>query len=443
MKAAFYTLGCKVNQYETRIMEQQLCGEGFEIVPHDSYADVYIVNSCTVTAESDRKTRQVLRRLKKQNPGAVTVLAGCFPQSFPEQARSMEEADVITGTKDRTLIGSIIRQALDGGERLDRVEPFDTAETFEPMAVQEFEGRTRAYIKIEDGCRNFCSYCIIPYSRGPVRSKPLADIAGESGRLSAGGYREIVLVGINLSAYGKETGASLADAVAACADSGIERVRLGSLEPNIITPEFISRIKNIPQCCPHFHLSLQSGCAETLRRMNRRYTPGEYRRAVELLRGVLPGCAITTDIIVGFPGETQAEFENSLQFAEEIGFSKVHIFCYSRRSGTRAYGLSGQVPKEEKERRSHIMSRVCGQSRISHLRAQSGKIVPVLFESARDGIIEGFAPDYTPVWVKAGNELHGKIVEVKITGCDQNGCFGKVLENQGVPIPPFDNLEEC
>lgn len=424
MKAAFYTLGCKVNQYETQIMEQELARAGYEIVGSGEKADVYVVNSCTVTGESDRKTRQALRRLKALNPKAIAVLTGCFPQSSPEKAASFTEADVVTGVLGRRSIADLIEKARKTGGRVISVEDFAKSETFEPMSAGGFIGHTRAFVKIEDGCQSFCSYCVIPYSRGPVRSKPLGALRDEVSRLAQRGYREIVLVGINLSAYGKDTGETLMDAVeTVCGVDGVERVRLGSLEPNVVTEEFIERMTSCGKLCEHFHLSLQSGCAETLARMNRHYTPDGYRSAVHALREAFPLCGITTDVIVGFPGETQDEFDRSLEFVREMRFSQGHVFPYSKRSGTRAAAMPDQVTKSEKSRRAKLMSEACAQSKSAFLQSLAGQTLTVLFEEEKDGVFTGFAPNYAPVRTE-GSGLHGRIVEVKITGVLPDACVG-------------------
>lgn len=426
MKAGFYTLGCKVNQYETQIMTQRLKAAGYEIVSPDEPADVYIVNSCTVTAESDHKTRQVLRRLKSNNPKAIAVLCGCFAQSSLERAKSIPEADVIAGTRERADIAELVKKALETGERVVSVSPFKKEEKYTPIKAEGFEGHTRAFVKIEDGCESYCSYCVIPYARGPVRSKPTDAIRTEVAGLAKAGFKEVVLVGINLTSYGKDCGVTLEDAIRAACSTGIERVRLGSLEPNIITPSFIDCVVSLENFCPQFHLALQSGCAATLRRMNRHYTPDQYRKAVAALRKAFPAPAITTDIIVGFPGETQEEFQESLDFAVEMEFARAHVFPYSKRAGTRAAEMSGQVPKSEKARRSHLMIEACGKSRERFMRSHIGKTVPVLFETFNNGCYEGFAPDYTPVKVKAQSDLRGKIIDAHITGCDSEACIGDV-----------------
>lgn len=426
MKAAFYTLGCKVNQYETQIMTQQLKEVGYEIVSPDEYADVYIVNSCTVTAESDHKTRQILRRLKSNNSEAIAVLCGCFAQSSLERAKSIPEADIIAGTRERADIAKLIAKALETGQRVVSVSPFQKGEKYIPLKAEGFEGHTRAFVKIEDGCESYCSYCVIPYARGPVRSKPTDAIRAEVAGLAKSGFKEVVLVGINLTSYGKDCGAALEDAIRAACSTGIERVRLGSLEPNIITPSFIDCVVSLKNFCPQFHLALQSGCAATLRRMNRRYTPEQYRKAVAALRQAFPAPAITTDIIVGFPGETEDEFHESLDFAIEMGFARAHVFPYSKRAGTRAAVMPGQVQKSEKSNRSRLMIEACSKSRERFMRDHIGKTVPVLFETLNAGYFEGFAPDYTPVKVKAQSDLRGKIIDAHITGCDNEACIGDV-----------------
>lgn len=427
MKAAFYTLGCKVNQYETQIMEQRLAAAGYEIVPPDSRADVYIVNSCTVTAESDRKTRQILRRLKKENPSALAVLSGCFPQSSPERAKKIPEADIIAGTRERADILALIEKARATKERVVSVAPFKKGEEFKSFAAVGFYGHTRAFVKIEDGCESYCSYCIIPYARGPVRSKSPDAIREEVAGLAKSGYKEAVLVGINLSSYGHDSGLKLEDALQAACDTSIERVRLGSLEPNIITKEFISCVLSLKKVCPQFHLALQSGCDETLRRMNRHYTTQHYRSAVAALRENIPGCSITTDIITGFPGETPEEFSASLGFAREIGFAKAHVFPYSKRAGTPAAVMANQIPKAEKSRRCREMIETCAVSREQFLKNHIGKDYPVLFEKGEDGWFEGFTADYAPVRVKTGDSLHGKIAFTHIDGVSDDACTGKLI----------------
>jgi len=314
MKVAFYTLGCKVNQYETQMLEGMFAGEGYEIVSHEEQADLYVVNSCTVTAQGDRKTRQILRRFKKQNPGAKVALTGCFPQAFPDAAAKIPEADIIAGNRSRSGFVKLAERAFCTGERIIEIVPHQRGEPFEGGYARSSE-RTRAFVKIEDGCERYCAYCIIPTARGPVRSKPLAEISLELEQLAREGYREAVLTGINLSCYGKEYGLRLADAVEAACKTSISRVRLGSLEPELLEPGQIDRLAAQKKLCPQFHMSLQSGCNATLRRMKRHYTAEEYAGIAADLRKKFPHCAITTDIMAGFPGGTKEEFMVSPAFA--------------------------------------------------------------------------------------------------------------------------------
>ncbi len=426
MRAKFVTLGCKVNQYETEAMAELLERGGIPRAGAGEGADIVIVNSCTVTAQSDQKARQALRRAKKENPGAVMVLTGCWPQAFPKEAQAFLEADVVLGTSNRGAVLGKVLEYLSTKQRIVDIAPHEKGEAFEKLSVKGMGGRTRAYLKIEDGCDRFCSYCIIPYARGRVRSKPLEEVRREARALGENGYKEIVLTGINLPAYGLDLGLHLCDAVeAACEAQGIERVRLGSLEPEELTLEVIERLRAQKKLCPQFHLSLQSGCAETLKRMNRHYTPNEYRKIVEDLRGAFPGCAITTDVMVGFAGETEEEFRESLAFVEEIGFAKAHVFAYSRRPGTRAYDAPGQVPNAMKEARSRAMIACAGESQRAFYRGLLGKTVPVLFERAVEkNVCEGHTPEYTPVRAASPEDLGGQIREVLLTEEAGEFCLG-------------------
>lgn len=428
MKIAFFTLGCKVNQYEAQILSQQFAAHGYEVVPHDQQADVYVINSCTVTATGDKKTRQMLRHFKAQNPQAKLVLTGCFPQAFPDAAQRLPEADVITGARGRAELTQMVEEAFRTGERQISILAHERGEPFEPMRADGFSQRTRAFVKIEDGCERYCSYCIIPTARGPVRSKPLEDLKGELTALSQAGYQEVVLVGINLPSYGKELGLRLIDAVEAAAQvPGIQRIRLGSLEPELLTGEDIARMAALPQMCPQFHLSLQSGCDATLKRMNRHYDTAEYARIVADLRAHFPNCAITTDLMVGFPGETEEEFQASLAFAQQISFAKTHVFAYSQRPGTRAASMPGQVSRKEKEARSAAMISLTDATRKEFLEQQVGRTLMVLFESpVRDGLYEGYSENYTPVRVSCQKDPRGSILPVFITQASDNFCVGEL-----------------
>lgn len=426
MKIAFYTLGCKVNQYETQILTQLFEARGHEAVPYTGPADAYIVNSCTVTASGDQKTRKMLRRFKAQNPAAVVALTGCFPQAFPEAAAAIPEADIITGTKDRGRLPALVEQAAEQGGRAVEVRPHERGEPFEFMEAAGAGAHTRAFVKIEDGCERYCAYCIIPTARGPVRSKPPEQLRKELEGLARAGYREAVLVGINLSCYGRELGLGLADAVElACSVPGITRVRLGSLEPELLTEEGIARLGRARGLCPQFHLSLQSGCDETLRRMNRHYDTAGYARIVENLREQFDNCAITTDVMVGFPGETPEEFAQSKAFVKRMGFAKTHVFAYSRRPGTRAADMPDQVPNRDKEARAADMAEAAQAGREAFLYAQVGRTLDVLLETrGADGFYEGYAPNYAPVRVAAPEGFGGKCLPVLISGAEGDSCIG-------------------
>ena len=426
MRAWFYTLGCKVNQYETQSMRRQFAEAGFETGEYGESAPsgeacVIVVNSCTVTAESDRKLRQLLRRLRREHPAAVLCVTGCMPQAFPERAAQLAEADIVLGNAERAVLPARVREFLTEHRRLVDITPH--SRTFGPMAIEEFEGRTRAFVKIEDGCDRFCSYCIIPYSRGRVRSKPLPALAEEVRHLGANGYREIVLVGINLTAYGRDLGVTLADAVeTVCAVPEVARVRLGSLEPEDMTPAVIERMAAQPKLCPQFHLSLQSGCNATLRRMHRRYTAEDYAQICADLRRAFPGCALTTDVMVGFPGETPEEFEQSLAFVRSVGFAAVHVFAYSRRAGTPAAAAEGQVTAAEKAERSRRMIRTCEETRHAYLTALLGREATLLTDRpTADGGTEGHIETYVPVTV-AGAYPPDTLLRVRLTEVSGDGC---------------------
>lgn len=428
MKVHVITLGCKVNQYESQAMLQQLLHAGFSPSMGES-ADVVLINSCTVTATSDHKVRQTLHRARRQNPGAVIVLTGCMPQAFPEEAEALTDADVILGNSNRSALLPDILTYLSTHQRIIDIVPHERKGSFEPMQIEDFQERTRAFIKIQDGCNRFCSYCIIPYARGRVRSKPLEDLEQELMLLGERGFREIVLTGINLSAYGQELDLHLCDAVeAACRMPGIERVRLGSLEPEQLSLPVIQRLAAQKKLCPQFHLSLQSGCDATLRRMNRHYDTAEYREIVQNLRAAFPNAAITTDIMVGFAGETEQEFAESLAFAEEIGFAKVHVFAYSRRPGTVAYSAPDQLTKEVKDRRSKAMIEVTLGTMREFFQRQVDQTAGVLFErECAPGVYEGYTENYTPVTVSCEKPLHGQILPVRITSAGADGCTGELL----------------
>lgn len=428
MKAAFFTLGCKVNQYESQALGEALMKEGFIIVPESEKADVYIVNSCTVTAEGDKKTRQAVRKYKRLHPESTVVLTGCMPQAYPKAADELIQADIVAGNRNNHLLPQMIKDHLESKTRSVRVAQHEKDEQFTACSITSFDERTRAAIKIEDGCNRFCSYCIIPYARGRVRSKPLEEIKKEAEALAANGYEEIVLVGINLSSYGTDCALTLCDAVdVVCAVDKIKRVRLGSLEPDHMTDEMISGLKAQKKLCPQFHISLQSGCTETLRRMNRHYDAKEYERICFSLRNSFEDCTITTDVMVGFAGETDEEFAQSLAFVKKIGFEKVHVFPYSRREGTRAYNFPDQVDRKTKQERAAIMSQAASEIRERFLASQIGKTVEVLAETkADDGSCTGYTANYTPVRILSDAEC-SHFYKVKITAADKDSCYAEII----------------
>ena len=427
MKIAFYTLGCKVNQYETEVMRESFASRGHTLCGEDGDFDAAVINSCTVTAESDRKTRQLFHRIRRSHPNAAVVLAGCMPQAFPEKAGELG-ADVTLGNTDHIKIAEYTEKFLETGQKIFAVAPHTREEGFNTPCVKSFAGRTRAYVKIEDGCERYCTYCTIPAARGFVRSRPIEEIKTEAETLARAGFSEIVLVGINLSAYGRGTEHNLCDAVdAASSPDGIKRVRLGSLEPDHISDGMLRRFAANQKFCEQFHLSLQSGCDATLKRMNRRYDGAFYADLVSRIRRDFENAAVTTDIMVGFPGEDEGEFLESLEFVRRTGFSSAHIFAYSRRAGTVAAALPGQVSAAEKARRSRLISEVTDMSRSAFLKAQTGRMLSVLFEGADGEYAEGYAANYVRVRVKDSGAVPGKLLRVKITAAERDYCIGELV----------------
>lgn len=431
MKVAVYTLGCKVNTYESAEISENLLRRGYMTVPQNSSADVYIVNSCTVTGESNRKTRQLVRKLRRNYPESVIVLTGCMPQAFPEEASVLTEADIIIGNKSNNKIPQLLDEFFRNRQKKFEITEHEKDEKFTGLHVTDTEGHTRAFLKIQDGCNRFCSYCAIPFARGRSRSRSIDDVVSCAEALGNNGYCEIVLVGINLSAYGRDLGGiTLADAVAAINKiDTVKRIRLGSLEPDHITPEMIAELKKSEKLCPQFHISLQSGSDSVLKRMNRHYSSAEYFKTVENLRAAFNDCSVTTDIICGFPGETQAEFEQTVEFVKKTGFEKVHIFPYSVREGTRAASMPNQIEKSVKEERCLLLSKICEVGRSSFMASHIGKTFDVLFETPKDGIQRGYTRNYIPVQVHIGENvsLAGKILNVKITSSCKDGCCGEII----------------
>lgn len=428
MKAAFYTLGCKVNQAESEYMAELLQRAGFEIVNHSEEADYYIINSCTVTATADQKTRQSVRRFKRNHPESTVILTGCMPQAFPEDAKKLEQADIVLGNKNDNDILSLINRYNIEKNRVISLSEHKTGEDFAPCKVSSFGGRVRAFVKIEDGCDRFCSYCIIPKSRGRVRSKPLKDLKTEVEELAENSIKEIVLVGINLSAYGKGADFNIADAVEICAQiDGISRIRLGSLEPDHITESIIQRLSAVDKFCPQFHISLQSGCDKTLKDMNRHYTADEYFELCRKLRKAFKDCSLTTDVMVGFNEETETDFRESLEFVKKIGFEKVHVFPYSERTGTAASKRGDSVSKADKEKRAAVMIAETEKIRREYLESQIGKVVNVLVEGrADDNYLRGYTKNYTPVLVKCDKDLTGLEIDCIIQSVKGDECIANL-----------------
>ena len=428
MKIAIYTLGCKVNQYETQAMEQELTARGHELVDFESPADAYIINTCSVTAVSDKKSRQMIRRAKKSNPAAVVAACGCYVQTHEEEAKGLG-IDLLMGTNDRAKFLDLLEQTVKTRESVTDVDDALRRRAFEVLPAGGMASRTRAMLKVEDGCVNFCTYCIIPFARGPVRSLPMYKAAEQVRALRAQGYREIVVTGIEISSYGHDfkDGTSLIDLLELIArEGGDMRIRLGSLEPRTVTRDFCERAAKLPSLCPHFHLSMQSGCDATLKRMNRKYDTARYYESVTLLRAYFNDPAITTDLITGFPEETEDEFSQTLAFIEKCGFAAMHIFPYSIRPGTKAAAMA-QVDMSVREERAARAAVVAEKMHQAYLARCVGRVFPVLFEQDRGEGSVGHAPNYMPVTVDAKG-LHNNIQAVRITAVDGDGLRGEIEE---------------
>ena len=427
MRIAIYTLGCKVNQYETQAMEQELTRRGHEIVPFDGAADAYIVNTCSVTAVSDKKSRQMIRRCRKLNEHAVVAACGCYVQTHSDEAAGLG-LDLIAGTGDRMAFLDLLEQAAREKEPLTLLDDALRRRAFEVLPAGGMAERTRAMLKVEDGCVNFCTYCIIPYARGPVRSLPKAEAVAQTRRLREEGYRELVITGIEISGWGHDlkNGETLIDLLEAVSDAAGEmRLRLGSLEPRTITEEFCRRAARLPNLCPHFHLSMQSGCDGTLRRMNRKYDTARFYESVSLLRQYFDCPAVTTDLITGFPGETEEEFAQTLAFIEKCGFAAMHIFPYSVRPGTKAAAMPDQCTAAVKERRAARAAETAERMKQAYLRGCVGQTYPVLFEQEKGSLYVGHAPNYCQVGVR-GEDLHNAVRNVKIEAVDGDMLIGEL-----------------
>ncbi len=426
-----YTQGCKVNQYETEAMREILQDAGYSVrvfTPGmEDIGDAYIlINSCTVTGESDRKLRQFLRRCRREHPKASLILTGCYPQAYADESETLELADIVMGNARRLDLLPLLRTFEETGERICSIPPHD--KSFEPLCIRDFDERTRAFVKIQDGCNCFCTYCIIPFARGRIRSKDPETLKAELQALAQTGYTEIVLTGINLTAYGKEYDLDLADAVLLAEEiPGIARIRLGSLEPDDMTLSLIQKLTASKKLCPQFHLALQSGCTSTLQRMRRRYTAEEFSAVSASLREAFPDCTLTTDVMVGFPGETEEEFEASLAFVKKIGFSKLHVFPYSKRPGTKAADFPGQISTEEKNRRCRLMIEAGKESQEAILSRLIGKTTEILTETRlTNHYTEGYTTRYDPVHVE-GIFPPNHLLRVKIEAVRDGICLAKPL----------------
>jgi len=433
-KVAFHTLGCKVNQYETEAMAEAFENAGYELVGFDEAADVYVINTCTVTGLSSRKSRQAIRRARQMNKDAIVAAVGCYPQTAREEVENLPEVDIIAGTADRLkvpeYVDALLEERMRGRKgKINAVRDVMKRQAFEDLKIERYKDRTRAFLKVQEGCSQFCSYCIIPYARGPIRSKPPEDVLKEVKRLVEAGFKEVVLTGIHIASYGKDLGkVRLMELVKMVHDvEGIERIRIGSIEPTLITEEFAATAAGLEKLCPHYHVSLQSGCDETLVRMNRRYTTEQYRKAVELLREHIPDVAVTTDVMVGFPGETDEEFEKTYHFLEEIGFAKMHVFKFSPRKGTPAADLKEQVPAQVKEARSKMVIQLSDRCARNFNSRFIGREMPVLYERETEesrGLFEGLTPNYIRVLTPGNDKLIGNIVRTRLIGVENEYILG-------------------
>ncbi len=418
-KVAFYTLGCKVNQYETNAMIELFIKKGYEIVDFDDISDIYIINTCTVTNMSDRKSRQIIRRVKQINPESLLVVTGCYAQVAAKELETIEEIDLIVGNTEKNDIVKIVEENINRKKHDKKIMMTDInkQKEFVDFGTITYTEKTRAVIKVQDGCNNFCSYCIIPYAKGRVRSRDLESIVSEIKSIVKKGLQEVVITGIHIASYGidfKDSNIRLIDLLEEINKiEGLKRIRLGSLEPNIITDEFVKRLKKVDKICDHFHLSLQSGCTETLKRMNRKYTTEDFDLVVDRLRRVFPKVALTTDIIVGFPGETEEEFNITYEYLKKVKFYKMHVFKYSQRKGTRAAIMPNQVDSGIKEKRSHKLIELSNRNEKEFLDKYIGKTVEVLFEQEDGEYTKGHTSNYMLVNVKSKN-LENKIKNVKI-----------------------------
>jgi threonylcarbamoyladenosine tRNA methylthiotransferase MtaB len=434
MKVAFSTLGCRVNQYESEAMAEKFIREGYEVVGFDSFADVYVINTCTVTNMGDKKSRQIIGRARRENEDAVIAVVGCYSQIAPTEVGNIEGVDVVLGTRNKGEIVYWVNKAIDEGKQQIQVSPVLKNNVFEDLNIEEYQDKTRAFLKIQDGCNRFCSYCLIPYARGAVCSKDPEKIKEEVKKLSEHGFKEIILSGIHTASYGVdlEQKVTLVDILEVIeAIDGIERVRIGSIDPTFFTEEVVDRISKLKKLCHHFHLSLQSGCDETLNRMNRKYTAKDYKDIVQVLRTHFQDVSITTDVIVGFPGETEEEFEATYNFLKDIKLTKTHIFKFSPRKGTRAASMEKQVDGNIKEERSKLLITLNEENEKQFIETLNGTTQKVLFEQAvsnMEGYYEGYTENYVRVVAKFDcDSVIGKIMPTKIIESNIDYAVGEII----------------
>ena len=431
-RVAFHTLGCKVNQYETEAMEELFQKSGYNIVDENEQADVYVINTCTVTNLSDRKSRQFIRKSKKINDDSLIAVVGCYSQVSPEEVEKINGVDVIIGTSERNKIVELCEKARDSKEKINIVRSIKTYKEFEKINIDEIKSKTRAFLKIQDGCNQFCSYCIIPYARGPIRSREYEDIEKEAYKLAKAGFKEIVLTGIHVASYGKDLKKeSLREVIEKISKiEGLERIRLSSVEPNLIDDEFMETITNSNNVCDHFHLSLQSGSDSVLKRMNRKYSTREFLEKVEIIRKYMPDAGITTDIIVGFPGETDIEFKETLNFVKKVGFSRIHVFKYSPRKGTPAAIMEEQIHGDIKSKRSEELIKLGDELTLEFNSRFKDRSLPVLFEEKtkrKNDTYEGYTTNYIRVEAPSPNNLIGEIIDIKLKDVENISIKGEIL----------------
>ena len=429
---AFYTLGCKVNQYDTEAMLELFKDHGYDIVEYEDYADVYIINTCTVTHMGDRKSRQMIRRALKSNSDAVIAVVGCYAQTAPLEIAGISGVGVIVGTKDRLKIVDLVEEYAQKRIQINAVQKLDRNEGFEELNIADQNEQTRAYLKIQEGCNQYCSYCIIPFARGPIRSREPNNVVEEVKKLVKNGYKEVILTGIHVASYGEdlEEEIDLYEIINKVHDvDGVERIRISSIEPRIFTDQFVNNLKNLPKLCPHFHISLQSGCNATLKRMNRKYTAHEYKAVCERVRKELPDVAITTDVMVGFPGETEEEFLETYRFLEDIAFAQTHVFKYSQRKGTPAARWEDQVEPSIKEARSKKLLALAEEKEIAFIDRFIGQSMEVLIEEESDtSLYEGYTNNYIRVIVSGEKNLKNKIVSVKLKQRKGLKVIGEIIK---------------